>query len=72
MLGRMKKEDKIDYTCGIVLERKIGSKVDIGDTLAYIHSNNKEKIEEATLKIKEAYKISERKPEKYKDILNII
>jgi len=70
--GRVKKEDKIDYTCGIVLEKKIGSYVKPNETLAYIHSNNKEKIEETIEKVKEAYEIEDKEPEKYKDILNII
>lgn len=70
--GRVKKEDKIDYTCGIVLEKKIGDKVNVGETLAYIHFNKKEKIETAIQKVKEAYIISNKEPEKYIDILNII
>lgn len=70
--GRVKKEDKIDYTCGIVLEKKIGSYVKENETLAYIHSNNKEKIEEAKKRIKDAYEIESEKGEEYKDILNII
>ncbi len=68
----MKKEDDIDYTSGIVLEKKIGEYVNIGETIAYIHVNKKDKIEEAIEQIKKAYKIEEEKPERYKDILNII
>lgn len=70
--GRVRKEDNIDYTCGIVLEKKIGDKVEVGDTIAYIHSNKEEVIEEVKEKIEEAYKISSNKPEEYKHILNII
>lgn len=70
--GRVKKEDKIDYTCGIVLEKKIGDKVSVGDTLAYVHSNKEENIEEVIEKVKEAYGIAEKEPERYVDILNII
>ena len=68
----MKKEDNIDYTSGIVLEKKIGEYVNIGETIAYIHVNKKDKIEEAVEQIKKAYKIEEERPERYKDILNII
>lgn len=70
--GRVKKEDNIDYTCGIVLEKKIGEKVEIGETIAYIHSNKEELIEEVKEKINKAYKIISNKPEEYKHILNII
>jgi pyrimidine-nucleoside phosphorylase len=38
--GRIKKEDNIDKTVGIVLNKKISDKVKKGDILAYIHSNS--------------------------------
>ena len=57
---------------GIVLEKKIGDKVEKGEVLAYIHTNMQEKIEEADMRLKEAFKISEDKPERYEDILGII
>ena len=69
--GRQKKEDEIDHTSGIILEKKIGDKVEKGEVLAYIHSN-KEDIEEAKQKILSAYMIDLEKPEEYKHILNII
>ncbi len=62
--GRMKKEDPIDYTAGIVLQKKIRDKVNIGETLAYIHTN-KDNFEEVTKDILTAYKIGKEKPEKY-------
>ena len=55
-----------------MLNKKIGDQVEIGDTLAYIHTNKPETIEEATERLNLAYEISSYKPEKYKDILNII
>lgn len=68
----MKKEDEIDHEAGIVLNKKIGDEVEVGETLAYIHTNKEEKIEEAIEKLKTAYTIGNTKPEKYKDILKII
>ena len=68
----MKKDDEIDHEAGIVLNKKIGDEVEVGETLAYIHTNKQEKIEEATGKLKTAYTIGKTKPEKYKDILNIV
>ncbi len=40
--GRESKEDKIDYTVGIALNKLVGDKVNVGDTLMtlYIHNNN--------------------------------
>ncbi|MBQ3295344.1 MAG: thymidine phosphorylase [Erysipelotrichaceae bacterium] len=37
--GRKNAEDKIDYSVGIVLNRKVGDYVEKGDILAYIHHN---------------------------------
>ena len=71
-LGRITKEDKIDSLAGIVLNKKIGDKVEKGETLAYIHTNLEDRIEEAKKDIQKAYKISEIAPEKYEDILGII
>ncbi len=68
----MKKEDKIDYLAGIVLNKKIGDKVEKGETLAYIHTNSFERIEKAKEDMLESYEISKEKPEEYKHILGII
>ena len=38
--GRQSKEDKIDYTVGIVLKRHIGDEVEIGDTLFTLYVND--------------------------------
>ena len=72
VLGRITKEDKIDSLAGIVLNKKIGDKVEKGETLAYIHTNLEDRINEAEKSIQKAYKISETAPEKYEDILGII
>ena len=46
--------------------------MEIGEVLAYIHTNDESKIENAKLKIEKAYEINEKKPNEYKHILNII
>ena len=38
--GRKSKEDKIDYTVGIKLNKLVGDEVKKGDILAYIYTNN--------------------------------
>lgn len=38
--GRERKEDKIDYTVGIVLNKFLGDKVNIGDTLMTLYTND--------------------------------
>lgn len=51
--GRATKESEIDLAVGIVLNKKRSEKVNKGDVLAYIHSNNEEKIEKARKSILE-------------------
>ena len=70
--GRIKKEDEIDKTVGIVLEKKVGDKVYTGDVIAYIHANDKEKANEAVERIKKIYKIENKIPEIKKTIIKII
>ena len=45
--GRATKESEIDLAVGLVLNKKRGDKVNKGDVLAYIHSNNEGNIEKA-------------------------
>ena len=44
--GRMKKEDKIQKEVGFVFHKKVGDKVERGEVLGYIHSNEEEKAKE--------------------------
>ncbi|MDT8717578.1 pyrimidine-nucleoside phosphorylase [Clostridium sp. 19966] len=55
--GRATKEDKIDLAVGIVLNKKRGIKVSKGDTIAYIHANDEDKIHKAAKDILENYEI---------------
>ncbi len=43
--GRMTKEDEIDLAVGLVLNRKVGDRVEIGDVLATIHGNDEAKMQ---------------------------
>jgi len=70
--GRVKKEDSIDHSVGIILEKKIGSKVEKGDVLAYVHANSEEQAKTGVEELKQAYKIVENKIEEEKHILGII
>ena len=55
--GRTRKEDKIDSSVGIILNKKIGDNVTQKDIVAYIHANDEEKGREAVEKLKKIYKI---------------
>lgn len=49
--GRMKKEDDIQKEVGFVFNKKVGDKVEQGEILGYIHSNDEDKAQEI-LKLK--------------------
>lgn len=70
-IGRIHKEDSIDYRVGLMFEKKIGDEVKKGDVLAYIHANSPEKATECVEKINDAYKIGNKKIVK-KNIIEII
>lgn len=70
--GRVRKEDKIDMSVGIVLNKKVSDYVEKGDCLGYIHTNNENMIEEAKEQLLNIIKIGEYEKEKIKTILEII
>ena len=59
--GRMNKDSEIDKCAGIVLEKKIGDSVDAGGVLAYIHTNDENKVLGATQNLKDAFKLTDKK-----------
>ncbi len=69
--GRTKKEDRIDYTAGIVLNKKVGEQVKENEKIATLYTN-KEQYEEAKEELEKIIKISEERVEKEKAILGII
>jgi pyrimidine-nucleoside phosphorylase len=56
--GRTKVDDIIDPKAGIILKKKIGDKVDPGDTLAQFFTDKGEIIKEARERIRNAFKLS--------------
>ncbi len=69
--GRMKKEDSIDYSVGIKIDKKIGDYVDENTDIAEIYTN-KENNEEIISKIQTAYYYSNEVVKKSDIIYNII
>lgn len=53
--GRIRKQDIIDRSVGIVLNEKIGDTVEEKDIVAYIHANDESKGREAVNRLKEIY-----------------
>ena len=70
--GRIHKEDKIEPNVGIILNKKVGDKVEEQDFLAYICANEEDKLREAERKILEIYKIEEKEVKKNPVIIEII
>ena len=70
--GREKKESEIDLSVGIVLKKKVGSKIDISEDLAEVYYNNLEKLKEAKKKLLSSFTIGNKKPEKLPLILATI
>lgn len=70
--GRIKKEDKIDMSAGIIVNKKVGDYTKKEDIVATLYSNSKEKIEESKEMIKQAITITDKQVEKEKMILGII
>lgn len=69
--GRRKKEDKIDYSAGITLKKKIGDHVNMGDVLCILHTND-EKTTEAEKTVRSAFFFSSVAPEPIQYIYDII
>ena len=70
--GRNKKEDSINPNVGIVLNKKVGDKVNKDDLLAIIYLDEKEKCEESKKRLEEIIQISEEQVPVPKTILDVI
>lgn len=70
--GRETKDDKIELSAGIVLERKTGDKVSLGDTLAYFHTSSEEKAKLAEKLYFMSVKVDSEKPQKKQLIFKTI
>ena len=70
--GRMKDTGKINRTAGITLNKKIGDTVTVGETLAYIHTEDNSKINGPTQILREAFKLTNKKLNTKSRVLEII
>lgn len=57
--GRERKEDAIDPAVGIVVKKQLGDRVENGDVIAVLHTNDPNKIPAASAVLLKAYKISD-------------
>ena len=70
--GRLTKEDTIDLSVGIVLNKKRGDSVKKGDILAYVHANDYNKAQKAVRDVCGSYVIGDVKPEPVPLIYKVI
>ena len=59
--GRKSKKDNINLSVGLVLNKKIGDYVHIGDELVTIYANSTEEAEQAEKQLIKTLKIGEKK-----------
>ena len=70
--GRNTKEDVIDPAVGVILEVKVGQKVDAGAVLCRLYYTREDNVEEAAEQIEDAFRISAQQPEERELILEVV
>jgi pyrimidine-nucleoside phosphorylase len=70
--GRDKKEDTIDPAVGVILEAKVGDKVEAGSVLCRLYYTKEDRVEDAAGVVEDAFRISSQKPEARELILEVV
>ena len=70
--GRMKDTGDINRTAGIVLNKKVGDSVTVGETLAYVHTDEDSKVSGTTQNLKDAFVITTKKIAQNQKIVQIV
>jgi pyrimidine-nucleoside phosphorylase/thymidine phosphorylase len=70
--GRDQKDDRIDPAVGVILEIKVGEKVDAGAVLCRLYYTSEEHVEEAAELVEGAFRISGQKPDERELILEVV
>jgi pyrimidine-nucleoside phosphorylase/thymidine phosphorylase len=70
--GRDRKDDRIDPAVGVILEVKVGEKVDAGAVLCRLYYTSEEHVEEAAEIVEGAFRISSNKAEDRELILEVV
>src|SRR3984893_13088241 len=70
--GRDTKDDVSDPAVGVILEVKVGQKVDAGGVLCRLYYTGEERVEEAAQLVEDAFRISSTAPEDRELILEVV
>ncbi|MGC9971048.1 MAG: thymidine phosphorylase [Bryobacteraceae bacterium] len=70
--GRDTKEAEIDPAVGVILEVKVGEKVEAGAVLCRLYYTKEDRLEEAAQLVEDAFRISSHPPEERELILEVV
>ncbi len=70
--GRDAKEDAIDPAVGVILEVKVGQKIDAGSVLCRLYYTREDNVDEAAQLVEDAFRISSTAPESRELILEVV
>lgn len=70
--GRIKKEDRINPRVGIVLNKKVCDKIKEKEILGYIHSDDKERLNNAIIELEKIMNISDKNVEQKPMLLGVV
>lgn len=70
--GRGAKDDAIDPAVGVILEVKVGQKIDAGSILCRIYYTSDEHLEDAAELVEDAFKISQQPADERDLILEVV
>jgi pyrimidine-nucleoside phosphorylase len=70
--GRSTKEDTIDPAVGVILEVKVGQKIEAGSILCRLYHTTEDNLEEAAELIEDAFRISQQPTEERDLILEVV
>jgi len=70
--GRDKKDDTIDPAVGIILEVKMGERVEAGSVLCRLYYTKEDRVEDAADIVEDAFRISAQKPDERELILEVV
>jgi pyrimidine-nucleoside phosphorylase len=70
--GRNTKDDVIDHAVGVILEVKVGQKIDPGTILCRLYYRDETNVEEAADLVEDAFRISASAPDERENILEVV
>ena len=70
--GRDLKDEAIDPAVGVILQVKVGQKVEAGETLCRVYYTREDRVEDAAERVEDAFRISNNPPDQRELILEVV